>query len=85
MLIGTVALSILVSIWKKLGELHEASFLTLSAWRRMKSAPWFRKFLRSTPALRVQVGRFFYVDKMMILTLLGIIIQNTSNLLLTVV
>ena len=68
--------------FRALGSIHDTSDEALRVSRRMNGNSWFRRFLRSCKPLKVSVGGLYYVDKGMPLTLAGIILESTVNLLI---
>ena len=77
------SLSCLTMCWSAFGDVHEASVDVLKRWKRKERLPLHaRKFLRATRPIRAEIGRYFYVDRAMILTLLGVITESTFNALL---
>ena len=82
-IVAAFALSFLVTIWTGLGALYESSVEVLTVWKAQTGLPLdARKFLRSTRPIRVEIGSYFYADRPLVLTLLGVITENTFNVLL---
>ena len=69
-----------------LADVFEQSRRTLKSWKcghgSVQAAPIFQKFLKATRPMRVSIG-FFYADRMLVLTVGGVILQNTATLLLS--
>ena len=83
--VAMFSLGLLTSFWKGLGAVYETSVDVLAKWKEQGTpSVYVRKFLRATRPDRVQIGRYFYADGSMVLTLLGIVTENTFNVLLTV-
>ena len=80
-LVAMLCLYVLVTVWKGLGDVYENSVEVLARWRYHHGVH-FRKFLRSTRPVRVEIGSYFYADRTLVLTLLNIIAVNTFNVLL---
>ena len=80
-----VFMTVLINIiYTKLASLFEVSEAVLTGWRRGNALrPWFPRFLRSTPPLRVLIGSYFYADKELVLTTMGIIADNSVTLLVS--
>lgn len=82
-----VALSWVGQQWLgKLADVYEGSRITLESWKDAGNLHdrLFRRFLKATKPMRVNVGGFFYADRMLVLTVGGIMLQNTASLLITV-
>ena len=81
---GLEMTALIVIIYSKLASLYEVSEDVLRGWKRGKSfSIWFRRFLKSTRPLKVQLGSYFYADKALVLTSLGIIADNSVTLLVS--
>ena len=76
--IGTM----MVYLYTKMGEVFEES-QGIHAWLPWRHDPWLKKCCEAYRALRVNVGSFYYADRGLIFTMLAIMLQNTSNLVLT--
>ena len=70
-------------LYTKMGKVFEESQGILHAWLPWCNDPWLKKRCEAYRALRVNVGSFYYADRGLILTMLSIALQNTSNLVLT--
>ena len=71
-------------LYTKLPSFFDASGIVLMEWRDAKSSrPWFPRFLKSTIPLRVLIGSYFYADKKLVLTSMGIIADNSVTLLVS--
>ena len=65
---------------------YHTSSEALREWKRAdrRNVPaWFPKFLKSCKFLCIPVGSFFYVDKILVLTVLSIILNTSASLILT--
>ena len=81
--VAMFSLGLLTSFWKGLGAVYETCVDVLAKWKQQERSPQYvRKFLRATRPDRVQIGSYFYADGSMVLTLLGIVTENTCNVLL---
>ena len=75
-------------VWLDLiAEVNRRSELLLNRVKRACSGTLFlrrdwRKEIVSMRALRIEMGHLFFYDKAVILTTLGLIVQNTINLVL---
>ena len=68
-------------------EVYHTSSDVLHEWRRVnrRDLPlWFPQFWKSCRFLSIPVGRFFYVDRGLVLTFLFITLNNSASLILTV-
>ena len=68
-----------------LADVFETSEGTLKAWRAGRGDrqdPVFRRFMKAVRPMRVNVG-FFFADRMLVLTVGGVILQNTATLLIS--
>ena len=85
--VGSLAMfmtALIVIIYSKLASLYEVSEDVLRGWNRAKgSSAWFPRFLKSTRPLKVLLGSYFYADKKLVLTSLGIIADNSVTLLVS--
>ena len=85
-LVRALALSFLLKVFlTRLAEVHSTSESAIQTWRQQQkvSSSWFRKFSRSCQPLRVNVGSFCYVDRKLMLTIMSLIVGQTTNLILT--
>ena len=80
---GCASVVFLAFIYTRLASIFDNSSDTLKQWRGCGSRQqaWLSRFLRSTPSLRVLIGAYFYADKQLVLTSVGIVIENTVTLL----
>ena len=70
---------------KSAAQVYHESTDVLQEWRcinRSELPLWSHRFLKSCNFLCVPVGRFFYVDRGLVLTVLSIILDNSANLIL---
>ena len=81
--IAVVGLFVINYAFWLMGEIYERSVGTLESWNRAKAIPWFRRFMKSTKPIAVDIGHFYHADRPMIVTMLCIIFENTFNLLMT--
>ena len=66
-------------------KVYDTSNDVLKKWRNVgrKNVPvWFPRFLRSCRNVYVPVGTFFYIDRALVLTVLSIITDASSSLIL---
>ena len=68
--------------FKTIGSVNESCEDMLPAWKKLRRDPWFGRFLKSCRKLRVGVAELYYVDRKMSLTLAGIIVESTENMLI---
>lgn len=81
----TAALSLLYlsTLFYKFGKLHELSGQVLENWRHSPtSTRWMRKYVRSVPTFKVDIGSFYYVQKTTVIMVMWTVLNNTVNLLL---
>ena len=71
-------------IWTKFGEVYEESVRKILGQMNQlqQSSLTVKPFLRAMRPVKVKVGNFFFADRMMMLTVLGIVLENTASLLL---
>ena len=75
-----------VQLLEATAEVYHTSSGVLHEWSRVnrRDLPlWFPQFLKSCRFLCVPIGRFFYVDKRLVLTVLAIMLDNSASLILT--
>lgn len=87
-IVAMAAMAILLTLWNSLAQIYDTAVNVVKQFKQRavnfgRTVPWLPKYLRSTRPIRVKIGNFFYIDRMLILTLLGIITENTCGLLLT--
>ena len=70
-------------LYTKMGEIFEESRDILHAWLPSCNDPWSRKRCEANRPLRVNVGSSYFADRGLIFNMLSIVLQNTSNLILT--
>jgi len=75
--------STLLHLWTDMGDIFKSAKSVQQSWKEKVEDPWFKRFLRSTRVVRMNVGAFFYADRSIRLTILGMISQNTVSLLLS--
>ena len=83
--ITNVGIILIISlIIGNLANIFVVSEEVLAGWRRCLSQhALLKRVLQSTPPIRVFIGRYFYADKMLVLTCLGIIVENSVTLLVS--
>ena len=71
-------------IWTKFGEVYEQSVTKIlgPVNQLQQRSLTVKPFVRTMRPVNGKVGNFFFVDRMMMLTVLGIILENTASLLL---
>ena len=75
-----------VQLLEATAEVYHTSSDVLHEWRRVnrRDLPlWFPRFQKSCRLLYVPIGRFFYVDRGLVLTVLSIMLNNSASLILT--
>ena len=83
LVVAIFSLGLLTTFWSGFGSVYENSSDVLAQWRQRGRLPLHaRQFLRATRPVRVEIGSYFYVDRAMVLTILGIVTENTFNVLL---
>ena len=81
-LITAAALTVLLTVFGSLGNVHAGSRNLLVACRNMRDNAWLTRHSIATRELRVKVGLFFYADRSLVLTILSIILNNTANIVM---
>ena len=61
---------------------YDVSKEVLMGWKSRRR-PWFARFLRSTKPVRIQMGSYFYADKELVLTSMGIMADNSVTLMVS--
>jgi len=80
---ASLVLRYLGTVFKKLGNVYEDSDEALRQWfGNAGKNKVVRKFITSSPPLRAKVGKFYKVDKMTVVEMLGTVIDSTVNLFL---
>ena len=75
---------IITMMFSRMASIYDNSSENLKQWRRCRTQrAWITRFLKSTPPIRVLVGSYFYADKELVLTSLGIIAENSVTLLVS--
>ena len=75
-----------VQLLEATAEVYHTSSDVLHEWRRVNRGDlplWFPRFQKSCTFLYIPVGRFFYVDRGLVLTVLAIMLDNSASLILT--
>ena len=73
---------VLVVTLNNLGNVFAVSAERLAGWRSCRTDRAFiSRFLRSTTPIRGFMGADYYADKMLVLTCLGVVAQNSVTLL----
>ena len=80
--IGIAALTLLVTVFGSLGNVHSRSRKLILTCRGMRGNAWLTRHYIATQELRVKVGSFFYADRSLVLTILSIILTNTVNIVM---
>ena len=75
---------VMTMIYSRMASIYDNSSDNLKQWRRCRAQrAWMSRFLKSTPPIRVLIGTYFYADKALVLTSLGIIAENSVTLLVS--
>ena len=71
-------------IWSKFGEVYEQSVTKILGQvnQLQQRSLTMKPFVRAMRPVKMKEGNFFFADRMMMLTVLGIILENTASLLL---
>ena len=75
-----------VQLLEATAEVYHTSSDVLHEWRRVNRGDlplWFPRFWKSCTFLYIPVGRFFYVDRGLVLTVLAIMLDNSASVILT--
>ena len=83
-IVASLTLIMFNYIWSRFGDVYELSLNNIlqEVNHIGQSGSAMKPFQRAMRPLKVKVGNFFFVDSMMMLTVLGIILENTASLLL---
>ena len=74
--------SVSAQLYGNLGSIFNVSTEVLTSWRGCKiERALISRFLKFTPPIRVSIGAYFYADKELVLTSLGIVAENSVTLL----
>ncbi|CAG7822645.1 unnamed protein product, partial [Allacma fusca] len=85
LVVAVFGTTFLINIWDNMGHVSEISSEILQSWNGMDGgAVWFKKYLKSLQPIRVYIGSFFYADRGIKLTILSILLDQTSSLLLSI-
>ncbi|CAG7821480.1 unnamed protein product [Allacma fusca] len=85
LVVAVFCTTFLINIWDNMGKLSEISSEIIQSWKGMDGgAMWFKKYLKSLQPIRVYIGSFFYADRGIKLTILSILLDQTSSLLLSI-
>ena len=75
---------VMTMIYTRMASIYDNSARNLKQWQRCRTQrTWITRFLRSTPPIRVLIGAYFYADKELVLTSLGIMAQHSVTLLVS--
>ena len=78
--IGFVGTTVFLSLFSSLADVHERFEAMTSSWRKLHlQDTWMKQFLRSVKPRGIMVGSYFEVDKGLVMTLAGIIVDNTVS------
>lgn len=82
--VAVACISFIAVIYTKLASILDDSSETLVQWRHCRDQKaWMSRFLRSMPPIRVRIGAYFYADKAIVLTSLGIVVDNAVSLVVS--
>ena len=82
-IVGILSVALIRIMFGNLARINEASTEVLVSWRQFDGPRWFRKFEKSCRPLTVLIGRYYFADKQLVLTILSIVTVNTANLIMT--
>ena len=75
---------LLTMIFTSMASMYENWVDNLKQWRRCRDQQaWFMRVLRLTPPVKVLLESYFYADKELVLTSLGIVVENSVTLLVS--
>jgi len=75
--------------FSRLAQVYTSSLEVMRSWKekgqgsRRSGGTVFGKFQKSARPLRMSIGNFFFIDKPFILTLVGIMVTQTVNLIIS--
>ena len=85
-ILGLLSGSLLLTLFSNFAELHSLSEESIRSWKigmGKTTSTWFAKFQRSCQPLRINIGNFCYADRTLILTIISIIINNATSLIIS--
>ena len=78
-----VGATVTMVIFSSLADVHAYSAEMLTSFKHLPLRDaWFRRFMRSVRPVGVMVGSYFEADKGLVMTIAGIIVDNTVSLLI---
>ena len=81
--VGILSCVLIQIMYGNLARIHEVSGDVLLSWKQHNTPKWFRKFERSCRPLHVLVGRYYFADRELVLTIFSIVTNYTANLIMT--
>ena len=76
-----VTFHLLLHFVRARGNVYEESRETLESWKRLEyKSKYFAKYRRFCRPLRIKFGRFFYAERILLLTVLSIVLVQSTNL-----
>ncbi len=77
-----LSLMYLWTLFKKFGQLYELSEQVRDNWMNSSSSTkWMKRYIRSVPIFRVDVGTFYFVKKTTVVAIMYTVLNNTVTLL----
>ena len=86
LVLGLAQVYSIVQLLEDTAEVYHTSSDVLHQWRGVNTRDlpqWFPQFWKSCRFLCIPVGRFFFVDRGLVLTYLSITLDNSASLILT--
>ncbi|CAG7708755.1 unnamed protein product [Allacma fusca] len=81
-LMALVVVVTILTLFKTAADFNDSNSKTISSWNVCTNESWFNKFRKSCKPLRIVVGRFYYADCGLILTMLYRITTTAAKLVL---
>lgn len=79
-LLGTI---VFLSIFRSLADVQERFEAMTNSWKKLPlQDTWMKEFLRSVKPRGIMVGSYFEADKGLVMTIAGIIVNNTVSLIM---
>lgn len=81
---GVVSCLLLLGMFSNFAELHSLSEDSIHSWKiGILRQSWFAKFHHSCRPLKIYIGNFYYADRQLLLTIISIIIDNVTSLIIS--
>ena len=82
-IVACVAFTICLIMFNSMADIHAEFQQMVTSWKYLPLRDaWFRRFMRSVRPIGIMVGSYFEADKGLVMTIAGIIVDNTVSLLM---